>query len=96
MKKLLIIKDRNKVILIKNIKVRTPCNLEIADEEIDKMILFLKMNGIVDYNISPVCVVNKEKCAVSKQENIKIEELTKEYDIDSTKTILERLMNGEY
>lgn len=97
MKKRLIIKDRSKIIYIKNRKVRTPCILDVTDREIVKIRLALKMAGIENYSVEPIPKNDDDdeiKIYMSDNKEVNIEELDFESN-DESKTILEKLMNGE-
>lgn len=94
MKKLLVIKDRNKTLYIKNRKVRTPCTIEVTDKEIENLRLTLKMTDVQNYSIHPLSMKEDKTIFESTDKEVVIEEL-ESIDLDKPKSILEKLMNGE-
>lgn len=97
MKKILTIKDRNKTLYFKNRKVRTPCTIEVTDKEIAQLQPTLKMLDIQKYSVKSMSKEGEEKSVVDvNTKEVVIEELDFESSKDeSSKTILEKLMNGE-
>lgn len=96
MKKNLIIKDRNKTIYFKNRKVRTPCTLEVTDREFERLQLSLKMADIQHYSVEDINKdIDLDKLLDLDNKEVIIEELEFESDNEKTKTILEKLMNGD-
>jgi len=100
MKKLLVIRDRSKIIYFKNRKVRTPVTLEITDKEVDKLRIALKMADITDFSVESL--PSKETSKEIKNNFVVgledvgavIEELDSETSLSEQKTILEKLMNN--
>ena len=97
MKKNLVIKDRGKTIYFKNRKVRTPCTLEVTDKEIIKLQISLKMADIQHYSVKLLNKDEEFKQIIDFTDHeVVIEELDWDPDKnEKSKTILEKLMNGE-
>lgn len=96
MKKLLIIKDRNKTVYIRNRKVRTPCTVEVTDKEIVNLKKILKMTGIEHFSVKSLDIKEDAISFDFKDKEVVIEELdVVNEESEKPKTILEKLMNGD-
>jgi tagatose-1,6-bisphosphate aldolase len=106
MKKIAIIKDKNKVVIFKNQKIRTPASIRVSTNEINILKLALRMSDIKDYYLenepqhipSPLKVVIDPAIKVQKKElpKISIEKtisFIEELEEDSEKSILEKFMD---